>query len=156
MKLIQFNRYTSIFPITLALMGLHGCSPKNLEECLSDASKAPTERGVTLAASACHQKFSSAADSENVKSPTVESVKVREVCHVFWDGARWKKGEGGNGFTTYSREYYGVEVVHFSIPNAMKESFGSSAKMGERDQNSNLREFVARYWYQVDKLCDLQ
>lgn len=36
---------------------LVACSPRTREECMLEAAKMPTERGVSLAAAQCNQKF---------------------------------------------------------------------------------------------------
>mgnify|MGYP000656798624 CR=1 FL=1 len=45
------------FGAVILMVALAGCGPSNLSECRMEAAKMPTERGVSLAAMACHQKF---------------------------------------------------------------------------------------------------
>lgn len=40
-----------------ACLNPFGCEPRTLDECRTDASKRPTERGVTVALQDCHRKF---------------------------------------------------------------------------------------------------
>jgi hypothetical protein len=134
-----------------------GCSPRNLEDCLADASKAPTEQGVNVAASGCYRKFGTDNNKRNDGALLGGERKVRDVCHVYWDGVRWQKGRTeGDDFSRYSRSQYGVAVVHFSIPKEVERSFGISKKIGEETSDPEFIKFLNKYWYQVESICDLK
>jgi hypothetical protein len=143
--------------LAFILATTYGCSPRNLEDCLADASKAPTEQGVALAASSCHKKFGFNQQNKRNEASSNSPKKVREVCHVYWDGVRWQKGktEGGD-FAKFSKEFYGVDVVNFALPRKMAESFDNRTKIGEEISNPEFLNFLSRYWHQIEEICDLK
>jgi hypothetical protein len=45
------------FALLLTALLLAGCGPRNIQDCLADASKLPTNMGVQLAIGQCRLKF---------------------------------------------------------------------------------------------------
>jgi hypothetical protein len=136
-----------------------GCSPRNLEDCLAEASKAPTEQGVSVAVGACHLKFNEASSPIPIEAVKEEKVvtTTREMCYVYWDGVRWQKGKTkGKEFRRFSRDFYGVDVVELSIPSKMAEGYNISNKVGEKIEHPAFKYFLDQYWYQVESLCNFK
>jgi hypothetical protein len=145
--------------LSLILTVLSACTPRNLEECLSEASRAPTEQGVNLAAGACYSKFSKPSKAPPTEPPAKENVitKTRELCYVYWDGTKWEKGKTqGDDFRRFSRDYYGVDVVELGIPSKMADSFNISSKVGDTVSNGSFIQFLNSKWHQVESLCGIR
>ena len=54
----EFKRYLLVLlGCTLIATTITGCGPKNREDCMLEAAKAPTVEGVSIALSACESKF---------------------------------------------------------------------------------------------------
>ncbi len=144
---------------SLVLTMLLACTPRSLEECLSEASRAPTEQGVNIAAGACHSKFpqpSKAPLSESSGKDTV-ITNTREKCYVYWDGAKWERGKTqGDNYRRFMRDYYGVDMVELGIPTKTVEIFNVSEMVGDKVSNASFIEFLNRNWHQVESLCGLR
>ena len=142
--------------IVVSTLTLTGCAPSNLENCLADAAKAPTESGVDLAANSCHQKFPRELKKEAKTPLSTSENKTRELCYVYWDGAGWKSGETeGDMFKRLAVNKYGVKLIEMAIPSTMVEELQMTA--GDLFDNSNpkVTQWRDRYWYQIETLCDL-
>lgn len=62
--------------VVIFSVGFSGCYKNNLEDCLLEASKAPTAQGVGVAISACEEKY---------KKPISEAERIvrdSEKCNV--------------------------------------------------------------------------
>jgi len=154
------NKILSIHLIALlAAISQHGCTSRNLEECLTEASRAPTEQGVNVAASACYSKYGESKKAEKAQANAKEIIvtKTREMCYVYWDGARWQKGKTqGQDFAKFSREYYGIDLVELAIPKRMSDRFNIKEDIGNNISNKSFQEFLDRHWYQVESLCEIR
>ncbi len=80
MKLSKFSSSTRLLKtgllIVLFAFGTSGCYKNSLEDCLLDASKAPTAEGVGVAISACEEKFKKPiSDAEKI-------VRDSEKCDI--------------------------------------------------------------------------
>jgi hypothetical protein len=55
---VKFYRFVMVlFSCTLIATTIIGCGPKNFEDCMLEAAKAPTKQGVDIALYACDKKF---------------------------------------------------------------------------------------------------
>jgi hypothetical protein len=153
----SISRWFFCTAIVFSTLALSGCAPSNLENCLADAAKAPTESGVALAANSCHQKFSPELKKEPKVPFFTSENKTRNLCYVYWDGVRWKEGKTkGDDFRRYRRAKYGVELVEISIPRAMTDSLGLTKSVsGEAENSQQLYKFLDKYWHQIETLCDI-
>lgn len=142
--------------IVVSTLMLTGCAPSNLESCLADAAKAPTESGVALAANSCHQRFPAELKKEPKASLSASENKIRELCYVYWDGAGWKRGETeGDVFKRFAVGRYGVGLVEMAIPSKMVEELKVTGSNLFDNSNTEVTQWRDRYWYQIEALCDL-
>lgn len=102
-------------------------------------------------------EISSTSTAASAASPVSTSPsKLQDLCYVYWDGIRWKEGKTkADDFLRYRRTNYGIELVELSIPRAMTNSLGlTRSGSGEEENSQKLKEFLDKYWYQIDALCD--
>ena len=153
---VSSSRWVFWTAIAASALSLTGCAPSNREDCLADAAKAPTESGVSLAADSCVRQFPSELRTSPQAPPIASENKTRELCYVYWDGGRWKKGKSeGDLFKRFMASRYGVELIEISIPLKMVDDLKINESNLFDEKNTKAAEWRGRYWYQVEALCDL-
>lgn len=101
-----------------------------------------------------NEKNSSQESSLENSKPIKSLDEVRQLCYVYWDGVRWKLGKTeGDKFIRFSREFYGVEMVHLSVPVQVAKELNAIAKPGESVSDFKFKNFMDTNWYQVEALC---
>jgi hypothetical protein len=156
-KIEKFGDVVLLGTLSLATLMLGGCGSQTVEECLADAAKAPTEQGVRVAATACYERRNREKKEASKTMFSASSTKIRDICYVYWDGVKWQPGKTeGDEFKRFSRDRYGVELVEIAIPAKMNDTFNIAEKVGEKVKNDDFEQFIDRYWYQVEALCDFQ
>ena len=124
MKLSKFSSSTRLLKtgllIVLFAFGTSGCYKNSLEDCLLDASKAPTAEGVGVAISACEEKFKKPiSDAEKIVRDSEKSSGLK-ICKIYWDG--WKFVLGGKpnkDYSVYRHSFQGADALEISIPSGM-------------------------------------
>ena len=178
------------------IITLQGCSTQSDEDirdnCLTEAAKAPTEEGVRTADGACWSRYVTAIGKKTSQPKQVASqsgvstAKIKEICHLYWDGAEWKLGKTNKKeFGQLEWSYYGVPVMNMGIPKAMVQQFRISSKVvsgapvphnmlpdeildklqtsesiklngNEIMMNSSFNKFLDKYFTQVLSICELE
>lgn len=100
------------------------------------------------------EKISIQENSSDNSKPIKSLDEVRQLCYVYWDGVRWRLGKTeGDKFIRFSREFYGVEMVHLSVPVQVAKELNAIAKPGESVSDFKFKNFMDTNWYQVETLC---
>ena len=105
--MFKFSKTTLAVAFSLAL----GCESRTLEDCLTDSSKAPTSQGVTVAATACYQKFApraSAVDEILKNGLHCDEQKLVELSRYLRSNSF---AEGTKDFEKIQLEYQKISFV---------------------------------------------
>lgn len=140
-----------------AALSLTACSPSNREECIAEAAKAPTAEGVNVGTMACYEKFPDVIDKVSPLESNKNVSGTREICHVYWDGAKWRIGKGTKeNFIRLGWSVYGVDLALLYIPNIMAKDFDISNKETDfYSDNKRFRNFFDENYYQIKILCNI-